>query len=296
MRRAYWITVGLLLIVAGGAGMWWFVLRSQSPTESLKKAGIAAKTHNLQEFRKYVDVEGAVEHAVDDLVDVASTGATPSSTNELSQAIGRGLVGMIEPRLVEDGVEMVEDYVETGEYRLGDVPSENIAWDRYPQAARGIEYTERDGASATVGVRVEPDQADSTYVLEFRLRQIDGYWQVAELANANELMKVPEDAHLTTNEKAYHTVVKSNMRQLRDSLENYRSRNGAYPGDLSAVRFQANSGVKMSYRRTDAGFILGGDHESGPWVFCLQVTGDTSTVTPSAERLDGAEQPEDCLQ
>ena len=54
---------------------------------------------------------------------------------------------------------------------------------------RGIEYIKKQGKIALVGLGFRNDRLDTDLVLELKLRDMDGYWQLAEFANLTELLQ-----------------------------------------------------------------------------------------------------------
>lgn len=58
---------------------------------------------------------------------------------------------------------------------------------------KGVAYTNKDGKIATVGLDMFYPKLNSTTVLEVKMREMDGYWQIAEISNLASFMKKLEE-------------------------------------------------------------------------------------------------------
>jgi hypothetical protein len=58
------IVLAVLIALAGGAYLCW----TTTPLYSFQQAGLAVKSHNLAQFKEYVDVESVVGNLLDDLL------------------------------------------------------------------------------------------------------------------------------------------------------------------------------------------------------------------------------------
>jgi len=188
------------LLLVGGALAYWQWTRT--PTYSLRQIKKAVETHDVARFEQYVDLDGVSSRLIDDMMSGALKGTDSQSGAEaLGTALGAGLVQLMKPRLVEVIREQAVRLVETGSF--GSSPeatpesdSESVSLQSmFEQAGanedsfRGIEYIKKQGKIALVGLGFRNARLDADLVLELKLRDMGGYWQLAEFANVKELRR-----------------------------------------------------------------------------------------------------------
>jgi len=109
------ILILVLLLLAAGAGYYYFIF-SKTPTYAFTQIKKAYDTHDIELFKKYVDVDSFCEQTVDDYVtwisqsDLADTGTDVWS--ELGSSIAKGMIGLMKPQMVTEMKKGLLDSVE----------------------------------------------------------------------------------------------------------------------------------------------------------------------------------------
>lgn len=268
MGKRGWILTAVLLVVVAAGGFWYWQIKVKgSPSYALHQAAEAAENHDLQQFKKYVDVEGVSERLVDDVVSQATEQTTASSAAErLGQNLGRGLAELMKPRLAEEVQDGIERFVETGEVAGGLGDRVAVSPDSLAQVFQGIQGTEINGSMALVRLRIQDMRADSLATVELRMREMDGYWQVAEIANASALLAETEsesESEVSTVVLARKASMKSDLRNLATTQEVYFAQHQEYASSLSRLDdFYPSSGVEITIRSgTEDGWSATADHQ-----------------------------------
>lgn len=188
------------LVLTGGALVYWHWTRT--PTYSLRQIQKALETHDVAKFEKYVDIESVSSRLIDDLMSRALKETQSQSGAEgLGTALAAGLVQLMKPRLVDAIREQALRVVEEGNFESSTPPtSENDSEGVSLQAIseqigasddsfKGIKYIKKQGKIAIVGLAFRNVKLNADLVLELKLRDKGGYWQLAEFANVVELLQ-----------------------------------------------------------------------------------------------------------
>jgi len=194
-------TVGAVLIgiiIIGGAIAYW--QWTKMPTYSLNQIIKSVENRDVTTFQKHVDVNSVASRLVDDL----SSQFFSKSTDELGgfgSAMGEGLLQMMKPRLVGLIEEQTLRYVERGilwdsGFELEADEDQDLQVDNITDGVglnqdnyQGIEYVRKDGKTAYVGLQFQHNNFDEIVTLEIMMRDLGGYWQVAELANIKDVIE-----------------------------------------------------------------------------------------------------------
>jgi hypothetical protein len=170
------VSAGLLLfLLALGGGGWWYWTRT--PQYSLREVGNAIKTHDLAKFQKYVDVDGVTNMLVDSFVSAALKNQKPAATQweQAGQNFGQGLIMMMKPRLAAEIKQKITELVEKP------VDGQEVS------ASTSVERVQKQGKQATVDLRII-GRNGQPLSFRLRLREMGGYWQVAEVLNAADIL------------------------------------------------------------------------------------------------------------
>lgn len=298
MTARRWIAVAVFLLILGGGFWLWRSHVTSAPQYSLKQAAEAVEEHDLRKFKKYVDTEDVAERFVDDIVSqAASETSGGSAAGELGAALGQGLARLMKPRLIDRLVSSVERYVETGELPDGGGSSaQGLDPELLRENLQGIEKANIDGSTATVALRFQDVRADTSAVVKLRLREMDGYWQVAEIANVEDLIAGSDGStpQMSTRELAFDAAAKSDLRNAATLLEAYFADHGRYPATLSVTDFRPSYGVHVVGRGDRSGFVLGAIAEETGHVFCFSAFEGAEPIG-EVHRNQSATSPEDCL-
>lgn len=164
--------IACVALVFVGFEYWW----RGTPPYSVKQIGKAVQTHDLQLFRKHVDLRSVGNRMIDDAMSQKKQGE--------STALGQGLVEILRPRIVEAFESQIERFVETGKFQddqeTANLPMKDL--NELRDSVGPIVYTKTDGKIAVVGLTVRPKDAKRSVVVELKMRQLsDGYWQLMEI-------------------------------------------------------------------------------------------------------------------
>jgi hypothetical protein len=186
------------VLLAGGAFAYWHWTRT--PTYSLRQIQKAVETHDVPKFEKHVDVESLSSRLIDDMMSEALK-ETQSGSEELGTALAAGLVQLMKPRLVEAVREQVVRLVERGNFgsstpATSESDSEKVSLQTISEqigadqdSFKGITHIKKQGKIALVALGFRNAKLDADLILELKLRDMGGYWQLAEFANVVQLLQ-----------------------------------------------------------------------------------------------------------
>ncbi len=202
------------VVVAAGIGWWWW---ATSPEYSLKEARGAIKAHDVVKFEKFVDVESVASGMVDSFL--SGPVREMSSLGVVGRIITIGLVGLVKPGLVDSMKREILDLVEKGPpepaTRNSSTPESSSNHEDTVEGAsessepgggislkrslktfgfkgkvyNGTEYTRRDAKIANVGLKLYNQKYNRDVVLDVKLRDMGGYWQIIGLPNLTQVLQ-----------------------------------------------------------------------------------------------------------
>ena len=189
-----------LAILSGGGYAFWSWTRT--PAYSLRQIQTALEAHDVAKFEKHIDVQSVSSRLIDDLTGKALEESKPQSGAEsLGTAFAVGLIQLVKPRLVEAIQEQAARLVEEGNFETSpfaesktkkgeDVSLRNLSKQigADEDSFTGITYTNQRGKIALVGLGFRNQQLRSDLVLELKMRDMGGYWQLVEFSNLVELL------------------------------------------------------------------------------------------------------------
>jgi DNA-directed RNA polymerase subunit RPC12/RpoP len=172
------LIAGALCVVVLTLGFYW--AHRRSPEYSVDRIGNAFTEHDYVAFQKYVDVDSVVSRIIDDLALLAGKDETWAMA--LAQFLAK-------PRLVDETKLQICRLVESGS--LGDTNKALGLFNRVKGAQDylGIMHERREGKIAVLGLGFTNVHRQLSRIVEVRMRNKGGYWQVAELSNFSELMQ-----------------------------------------------------------------------------------------------------------
>lgn len=200
MRKSSILAAAIVVvIVAGGILYFWY---TRLPEYSLWQARKAFERHDLSSFEKYVDIDSVSGSLIDQMLEVVDSKMDPQDGwVELGKALGKGLVTLAKPQLVQFTSQEIVSLVEkgrpeqqkaTGKPASGGLSLSGI-WRKTGggQQCRfqGLEDARREGSLAFVGMKLLFQKYDAPLVLELKLRERAGYWQVAGLTNFSDFVR-----------------------------------------------------------------------------------------------------------
>lgn len=197
MKKVVIISVSVIVVIAIAIYYWQWTC---SPKYSLLQAKKAIENHDVVSFEKYVDVQSLTERLIDQFLDM-TTAQQEQPVNEweqMGQNIAKGFINLLKPQLAKLAKEQVAYYVEKGSFEDAKDKAEGPQfslkeiWNksgREKSKFRGFEYVKKDGKIAVVGLGFFHEEYNTKLVLDIKMREKGGYWQVAELSNFSDYMK-----------------------------------------------------------------------------------------------------------
>lgn len=171
-------------------GIFGYLAWKKSLRYSLNQVRHAFETHDLMKFEKFVDLDSVIARFVDQMIDTNM--AKQQTNNPLRGNFAQGIIQMMKPQLqftisqqikamVERGADSVNKDEEESTVNLASFFKKDDANLDY----KGIESTKKEGKIATVTLAFYQAKTKDEAKLDVKMRQMDGYWQVAELPNAS---------------------------------------------------------------------------------------------------------------
>lgn len=203
MKKFVTITIVLVITTLIGAVLYWQY--TQTPEYSLLQAKKAVEQHDLASFEKYVDVEGIISSLIDQTLEMSTEEKEQQNEwEQLGEAIGKSLITLIKPQLTKIIKQQIVKYVETGRFeekkkgRKPEEPENSLSdlWNglsRGKSVFKGIAYVKKEGKIAYVGLELFQEKYDTSLILDLKMRDKGGYWQVAEISNFSEFMRKLDD-------------------------------------------------------------------------------------------------------
>jgi hypothetical protein len=187
----------LLISTLAGAGYYYW---TTTPQFSLLQIKTAVDTHDTELFNKHVDIESLTSRAVDGFMEYAMVEVDTNSTGGmLGSAFAAGLVAMAKPKLVEYAsnkilMEIEGENSSATEVNTGIPQASEL--DRLFNGADGDfrqDYLNINGRISFLGLIKYDRELDSEIIYEFKLRELEGYWQIVELSNLKDVLNKTEE-------------------------------------------------------------------------------------------------------
>lgn len=199
MRKWSFIIFFLLILTIITFLFWKLML---SPQYSLKQLEKAMDEQDVVAFNKYLDLDAVVDNFIDETWQYyASNGEVGNKWSDIRNEIGNSLLSVVKPGLKEIIKGEVIDYIATGEWINNKSKNDNgvssiiinifkdridpDAWDK-----KTINYSEVEDQLAYVGLTYYDKNIDSNFLIELKLRNMKGYWQVIEIVNIPQILNM----------------------------------------------------------------------------------------------------------
>jgi len=176
-------TLGALAaaVAIAGVGYWWHW--TGEPEYSMQRIAQALVTHDVTEFQRLVDLSSVASRAVDDIM---------GSDLEESGPMGQ----MVKPTLVQGITDAMKKAVERGAPSTDRTLTGNDRvqglLQRLVDNFEGVKYIKREGKIAHVGLKTRVPRLGVEQTLDVMLREMDHYWQVADISNLKQYMAETE--------------------------------------------------------------------------------------------------------
>ena len=198
-RKVYVVACVIAVMLISGISYWYW---TNTPQYSLRFVPKAFEEHDLTMFEKYVDMDSLISRAVDQVMD-ATTNDSKDTTNPEMQNMVRGIAQMFKPMLATAAKEQIKTYIEKGNFdsvanKAGKKQStgpEIDVGDKFFKRGggdiqyKGVDYSKKDGKIAVVGLKLYYPKLESEVILEIKMRERDGYWQIMEINNLSDFIK-----------------------------------------------------------------------------------------------------------
>lgn len=194
----YAVIVLLIIGIVSGFFLWKIMV---SPQYSLQQLDKAITEHNVMSFNKYVSLDAVI----DNIIVQTWQYYTPkqedpgSLWSEFRQEIGNSLLSVVKPNLKEIIKKEVLDYVATGRWTNAETEDENKIssliirmikekidpgqWDH-----QSINYAKIEEQTANIGLTYYDQANETNFLLEVKMRNMKGYWQIIEITNVTQLL------------------------------------------------------------------------------------------------------------
>lgn len=166
------LACAVVLVAAGG--FWYY---TTTPTYAIGRIEKAVRDHDAALFEKHVDLEAVLGRAFDQVLAPGSNeGQHSGGWGDLGRVLGATL---LKPQVVGKLKQQVLADVEAGRMPAAESLSTRPTFE-------GLDSVRRDGAQALATLRVR--DGERLLLVEVRMRERGGTWQVIEIANLRQLV------------------------------------------------------------------------------------------------------------
>ena len=192
-RKIIIILVLFLVLLLCGVGYYYYFIFSKTPTYTFAQINKAYETHDVELFKKYVDVDSFCEQTVDDFVawisqsDFADTGTDVWS--ELGNSIAKGMIGLMKPQMVSEMKKGLLDSVESNSVESSSSHTYSLkatinSLSNLQSFINGNSVlTVKDGKITTLKLTIHDDEYNSDLELYLLLKENGNHLQVVKISN-----------------------------------------------------------------------------------------------------------------
>lgn len=170
MKKLSFLIIPVIIVVVGIFS--WLYIKS-TPQYSLYQMYQAVKSHDYKTFIKYADIDTIVSNLVDKVIEQSKKEQAAKSTGneweQLGASFAEGIILSMKPTLTTAAKSAIQKGVETGDIKSG-YKSQSLF-----KTLMSLKVV-RDGKVATVTIT-----GDDNKPLSFKMRQLEGYWQVFDM-------------------------------------------------------------------------------------------------------------------
>ena len=188
----------LVLAIVAIAG-WWFLYYTKTPTYSLGLVKTAINQHDIETFKKHVDLDTFMDSAIDDFIN-----SDDKVAEMKDNPFASGLLQMLKPTLIDYSKKKIYALVEKGtDEGVQNQPKNEGANDianNMPSVSNksfiGVGETKKNGKTATVELKVNDEEIGGEFTFVIAMRELnDGTWQVTKINNLTDYLKAVNEAH-----------------------------------------------------------------------------------------------------
>ena len=230
------LAIFLFIILSIGICYWQY---TKSPKYSLLQAKKAFEHHDLNNFEKYIDVKSIIDSLIDQLIEINTEKEQPKNEWQLlGEALGRGLISVLKPKIIKSARLQIAKFIETGKLENGKQGNKSDEmnfsilgiWKKAGGekiSFQGIKYIKKEGDTAYVGLKFYHKEYNTNLILELKMKDKGGYWQVVELSNfVNYMRKLDELETKRINELNKPIIKKLNKILTIEKIEKSSRRSG----------------------------------------------------------------------
>ena len=175
-----------------------------SPQYSLKQLKKAIANDNLVAFDKYVDLDRTIDQALEQIWQYFSSPVAENGKDRwvnLRNEIGYGLLSMAKPNLKEIIKKEVYNYIISEKLFEDKSEEDNSLFNFLMKKVQerinpedweyqSINYVSMSGDFAFLGLTYYDQSRDTNFIVEVKMRNMRGYWQIIEITNIAQLLNL----------------------------------------------------------------------------------------------------------
>ena len=187
MQKRVLYIVGLLVLICIALGGWYNLYYIKTPEYSINIIQEAIKKHDVDRFKKHVDLDSVVAHTVDDYM------AVKQKNSKDKDELGIELVAALKPQITTMLKDEIVSIVDTGSWEVDEsskiVDKEIVISDINLKGVnvKKVSYVKNEGDFPHLGVEIETPALPDAYIMDFEMKKNDdGSWRITRITNFDE--------------------------------------------------------------------------------------------------------------
>jgi hypothetical protein len=188
----------ILLIIAGGLGLFAVQKFKKTPEYSLIQTGKAFTQKDLTTVEKYIDIESLTNKAVDSIIELQmkelkeEVVAAEDSWESLGTSMAEGMIQLMKPGISKMIQSAIKDFVENENNEKREPSNNEILGEKFDLSKYSIKkekpIVQINGKLASVLLSFENTESSTPLKLKLRMRNRGDYWQIFEISNIAEIL------------------------------------------------------------------------------------------------------------
>jgi hypothetical protein len=201
MNKKIFIIILSIVIIISIFISWRIIV---SPPYSLKQLKKAISRDDMLAFDKYVDLDRTADNAIDQIWQFYGAPASESRKSrwiDIRNEIGQSVFSVLKPNLKEIIKKEVYHYIisgklenvnSQGEGRLASMLMKLAEEKINPEnwESQSINYTKIKEDMAFLGLTYYDKSKQANFVVDIKMRNMQGYWQLIEITNIAQILKI----------------------------------------------------------------------------------------------------------
>lgn len=199
--KKWQVLIVILIIIGISLGIYFWKMMV-SPQYSLKQLEKAIDEQDVHSFDKYVDLDEVVDHMIVQTWEYyTSRVETESRWSEIRDDISGSLLSVVKPNLKEIIKREIRKYITTGKWTGTEEENGNqiasfiigLIKERIDPGQwehQTINYTQIEGENALVGLTYYDQNKEANFLVEVKMRDMKGYWQIIQISNITQLINM----------------------------------------------------------------------------------------------------------